>query len=81
MKFIFTRRFFVLLAVGLAFLSFGWISPIARYFTILYDLGLIVVAAIDYLMSEKASDFRIERELEDRFAMGAENRVTVQVSN
>ncbi|MFY9608091.1 MAG: DUF58 domain-containing protein [Blastocatellia bacterium] len=81
MRFVFTGRFLVLLAAGLVFLSFGWMNPVAAYLTIVYDLALIVVAAIDYLLSEEASEFRVERDLEDRFAMGAENEVKIKVVN
>ena len=81
MKFVFTSRFFFLLAVGLTLLSLGWISPVALYFTILYDIALIAVAIIDYSLSEKSAAFRVERDLEDRFAMGAENEVTIRIAN
>jgi uncharacterized protein (DUF58 family) len=81
LKFVFTARFFVLLGIGLALLSIGWISPVALYLTIVYDLALLVAAAIDYLLSERARDFRVERDLEDRFAMGAENEVTIRIAN
>jgi uncharacterized protein (DUF58 family) len=56
-------------------------NPVAAYFTILYDLALIVLAAIDYFLSGEANDFRVERNLEDRFAMGAENEVTIKIAN
>jgi uncharacterized protein (DUF58 family) len=81
LKFVFTDRFFVLLALGFAPLSLGWISPAAVYLTFIYDLALIVVATIDWMRSERMSDFRVERDLEDRFAMGAENKVTISVAN
>jgi uncharacterized protein (DUF58 family) len=41
----------------------------------------MVTAAADYLLSEKANAFRVEREMEERFAMGAENEVTIKISN
>ena len=81
MKFVFTTRFFILLGIGLALLSLGWVSRIALYLTIVYDVALLVAAAIDYLLSERASAFRVERDLEDRFAMGAENEVTIRIAN
>lgn len=81
MRFVFTTRFFVLLAVGLALLSFGWISRGALYLTILYDACLLAAAAADFLLSEKADAFRVEREMEERFAMGAENEVTIKITN
>ena len=81
MRFVFTTRFFLLLAVGLVLLSLGWFSRDALYLTVVFDLVLATSAAIDYLRSEKASAFRVEREMEDRFAMGAENEVTVRIAN
>ena len=70
-----------MLAGGLVFLSLGWISPLALYLTLIYNVALIVVTAIDYFWSEKPRVFRVERDLEDRFAMGAENKVTIRVTN
>ena len=66
MRFVFTTRFFVLLAFGLALLSVGWISRGALYVTLIYDFALIVMAAVDYQLSEKPAAFRIEREMEER---------------
>lgn len=81
MRFVFTTRFFLLLAAGLVLLSLGWFSRDALYLTVVFDLALFVAAAIDYLRSERASAFRVEREMEVRFAMGAENEVTVRIAN
>jgi uncharacterized protein (DUF58 family) len=81
LRFVFSTRFFVLLAVGLALLSLGWISRGALYLTLLYDVGLMVMAVADYVLSEKAGAFRIEREMDERFAMGAENEVTIRIAN
>lgn len=81
MKFVFSTRFFLLLAAGLALLSVGWVSRGALYVTLLYDLGLIVAAVVDYLISEKPAVFRVERQMEERFAMGAENEVAIKIAN
>ena len=81
MKFVFTWKFVVLVGAGVGLLSFGWISPGVLYLTVLYDLVLIALAVIDYSSSEKTGDFKIEREMEERFAMGAHNHVTVRVAN
>ena len=81
MRFVFSTRFFLLLAAGLALLSAAWISRGALYVTLLYDVALMVTAAADYLLSEKENAFRVEREMEERFAMGAENEVTIKISN
>ncbi|HXG68209.1 MAG TPA: DUF58 domain-containing protein, partial [Blastocatellia bacterium] len=81
MNFVFTFRFFVLLALGLALLSIGWVSRAALYLTIAYDVALFALAAADYFLSEKAAAFRVERDLDNRFAMGAENRVGIKITN
>lgn len=81
MRFVFSSQFFLLLAGGLALLSIGWISRASLYVTIFYDVALIVTAAADYLLSETPSAFQVEREMEERYAMGAENRVTIKVTN
>ena len=81
MRFVFSTRFFLLLGAGLALLSVGWITRGALYVTLLYDVALMVTAAADYLLSEKENAFRVEREMEERFAMGAENKVTIKISN
>jgi uncharacterized protein (DUF58 family) len=71
----------VLLAAGLVLLSLGWFSRDAISLIIVYDVGLIAIAAIDYIRSEKPNSFRVEREMDERFAMGAENEVTIRVRN
>ncbi|MGA9773468.1 MAG: DUF58 domain-containing protein [Blastocatellia bacterium] len=81
MRFVFTKRFFLLLAFGLALLSFGWLNHDALYYSVLYDIALVVLAAVDYFISEKRDLFRVERQVEDRFAMGAENEVTIRIAN
>ena len=80
MRFVFSTRFFFLLAAGLALLSVGWISRGALYVTLLYDAVLMVTVAADYLLSERENAFRVEREMEERFAMGAENEVTIRIA-
>ena len=81
MKFVFTARFFALLALGLGLLALGWINRGSLYTTILFDIALIAFAVIDYFISEKAKDFRIERFTEDRYAMGAPNQVSIKIRN
>lgn len=81
LRFVFTSRFFVLVAAGLLLLSVGWLSRGALYITLFYDLMLIATAGVDYLMAEKPSAFRIEREMDERLAMGADNEVTVKITN
>ena len=81
MKFVFSTRFFLLLAAALALLSLGWIVPGSLYLTLFYDVALIVMAVLEYVASEKPSAFRVERQMDERFAMGAENEVTIRITN
>ena len=81
LNFVFTNRFFVLLAAGIALLSLGWFNRGALYLTIAFDVLLFVVAAVDYLTSETAKDFQVERQMDERFAMGAENQVSIKIRN
>jgi len=70
-----------LVAAGLALLSLGWVARGAVYITLIYDAALIVIAVTDYLLSEKAQTFRVEREMDERFAMGAVNEVSIKIHN
>src|SRR5438876_1394716 len=53
MKFIFSRRFFVLLAFGIVPLSLSWTLPELRYAVLAYDIVLIVAAVVDVFISRK----------------------------
>jgi uncharacterized protein (DUF58 family) len=81
LRFVFTTRFFLLLAAGFALLSLGWLSPFAVYLTLVYDAALVVLAVADCLYSEKQDAFKVERIMEDRFALGAPNSVTIKIAN
>lgn len=81
MRFVFTNRFLVLLSAGFVLLSLGWLATGILYLTIAYDLGLIVLAAVDYYICETESFFRIERVMDDRFSMGADNPVKIRLIN
>ena len=81
MRFVFTTRFFVLISAGLLLLSLGWLSGAALYSTAVYDLSLVFAAVLDYVLAEKPAAFRVEREIDDRMAMGAENEVSIKISN
>lgn len=74
-------RFFLLLGAGLLLLSLGWLNRGALYLTVVYDLALIATSIADYLLSERASSFRVGREMEERLAMGAENEITIRITN
>ena len=72
---------FVLLSIGFILLSLGWLSRAMLYLTIIYDAALLMIALVDYYNSETSRDFTIKRELQDRFAMGAHNDVSIKATN
>lgn len=82
MKFIFSRRFFILLAAGLVPLSLSWSFPVLRTVVIAFDAGLIVLALVDFLISRKLPDeITASREFDKRFAIGDPTEVKVIVEN
>jgi uncharacterized protein (DUF58 family) len=81
LRFVFTSRFFVLLSFGFVLLSLGWADRDALYLAVLFDAAVIGMAAFDYFISERPASFAVEREMEDRFSMGAANDVTIRVTN
>ncbi len=82
MKFIFTRRFYILLALGLIPLSLSWNLPWLRYVVLAYNFGLIGLALTDYYLSRKLPDgFSIKRELPRRVAIGEETDVSLTIHN
>jgi uncharacterized protein (DUF58 family) len=82
MRFIFSRRFYLLWAVALVPLSLSWNVPSARYGVLVYDVLLIAVAIVDYAISRKLpAGLTVVRRLDRRLAIGAVARVTVCVDN
>jgi uncharacterized protein (DUF58 family) len=81
MRFVFTKLFYLLAALGLIILSFSWGRPWLRWLALTYDLGLIGVAIIDARRSRLPKGVRITREFDGRFAVGAETEVHINVQN
>jgi uncharacterized protein (DUF58 family) len=82
MRFVFSRRFYILLAIGLVPLSLSWNLPILRTAVIAFDVLLIVAAFVDHFLSRQLPDgFRIRREFEKRFAIGDASKVSLQIEN
>jgi uncharacterized protein (DUF58 family) len=81
MRFVFTKLFYVLLAVGFVPLSLSWGRPGLRWATLGYDIVLITFALVDARMSRLPAGVRVEREFGGRFAVGAETEVRVRVLN
>ena len=82
MRFVFSRLFFVLLALGFLPLSLSWNFPVLRYAVLIYDVALISLAFVDYFISRKLpAELTISREFEKRFAIGDETNVKIHIEN
>ncbi|HEX8733843.1 MAG TPA: DUF58 domain-containing protein [Pyrinomonadaceae bacterium] len=82
MQFVFSRRFYILLAIGLIPLSLSWNLPALRTMVFAADALLVLAAIIDYFISRKLSeDFTIRREFSRRFAIGDETEVRLIIEN
>ena len=82
MRFVFSRRFYILLALGLIPLALSWNLPWLRTFVFAFDALVIVMALADYFMSRRLpEDFRITRTFGRRFAIGDSNQVDLKIEN
>jgi uncharacterized protein (DUF58 family) len=81
MRFVFTKLFYLLFALGLVPLSLSWGRPWLRWLTLVYDIFLIIVAVIDARSSRLPTGVLITREFSGRLAVGAESEVRVNVQN
>jgi uncharacterized protein (DUF58 family) len=82
MRFVFSRRFYILLAVGLLPLSLSWNLPALRAFVLAYDILLVALAFLDYFISRKLpEEMTIRREFSRKFAIGDETEVRLIVEN
>jgi uncharacterized protein (DUF58 family) len=81
MRFVFTRRFYLLLILGFIPLSFSWTRPWLQTLVFIYDLLLVVMALIDVRLSRLPETINITRSFSGRFAVGADTDVSVNVQN
>jgi len=81
MRFVFSKLFYALLAVGLVPLSLSWNRPILRWLAFTYDLLIVIVAIFDAFNSKLSSRTIIERHFGSRFAVGAETEVRIDIAN
>ena len=82
MRFIFSRRFFVLLAIGFIPLSLSWSFPVLRRAVLVYDILLVVLSLIDYFTSRRLpAELAISRGFGKRFAIGDANQVRLRIEN
>ena len=82
MRFVFSRRFYILFAFGVIPLSLSWNLPVLQYIVLAFDVGLIAAALADYFSSRGiAADINIRRTFDKRFAIGDPAEVTLNVEN
>lgn len=81
MRFVFSKLFYALLAVGFVPLSLSWSRPMLRWVALTYDLALIAFAIFDAMNSKLPARVRIERHFGGRFAVGAETEVRIEIAN
>lgn len=81
MRFVFSKLFYALLAVGLVPISLSWGRPILGWLALTYDLIIVAAALFDAWNSRLPNGVRIERRFGGRFAVGAETDVLIEVAN
>lgn len=82
MRFVFSRRFYVLFGLALVPLAFSWNLPWLRNFVFAFDGLLVVLAFIDYFISRRLPEgFEISRSFDRRFAIGDANDVHLNLEN
>jgi len=82
MRFVFSRLFFILVAVGFVPLSLSWNFPVLRWLVLAFDLLLVAAAITDWLISRKIpAGLTIKRDIEKRFAFGDANEVVLEIEN
>jgi uncharacterized protein (DUF58 family) len=82
MRFIFSTRFYVLLALAAFPLSLAWAMPVLGYVAVTYDLLLVCIAVFDYRSSRSlVGGIKAERVFDKRFAIGDATQVTLRFEN
>jgi uncharacterized protein (DUF58 family) len=82
MRFVFSRLFFILLAISFVPLSLSWNLPGLRLGVLIFDIALVILAAIDYFISRKLpEELTITREFDKRFAIGDLTDVKLIIQN
>lgn len=82
MRFVFSLRFYILLAAAIVPLSLSWSFPVLRYAVLAFDVLLVAAAVIDYFLSRTLPvEFSISRQFDKRFAIGDPTRVSISIDN
>lgn len=81
MRFVFTKLFYFLVALGLIPLWFSWEFPWLRWAALAYNVALLGAAIVESRFCQLPKGLAISREFGSRFAMGAETEVRIQIQN
>jgi len=81
MRFVFSKLFYLLFALGLIVLSVSWGRPWLRWLALAYDIALLTLAVVDARRSKFPRAVRVTREFSGRFAVGAETDVHINIQN
>lgn len=81
MRFIFSKLFYALLAVGFVPLSLSWGRPILGWVALTWDLAIIGCVVFDSWNSKLSEGVRIDRHFGGRFAVNAETEVRIEIAN
>jgi uncharacterized protein (DUF58 family) len=81
LRFVFTKLFYLLLALAFVPLALSWGRPWLAWVALAYNIALFTAAIVDSRLSKLPSGLRIYREFGSRFAMGAETEVRIQIQN
>lgn len=72
-----TRRSLLLLLFAAPILALATITSVALWVTLLYLLGVLALLLLDFFLSPKPSNFRLERRNESKLSLGADNLITI----
>ena len=81
MRFVFTKFFYLLIALALIPLALSWDRPWLRWLALLYNLVLFAAAFAESRSCQLPKGLMISREFGSRFAMGAETEVRIHIQN
>lgn len=74
-------RLLTYLALGALLWILAALLPAFRLVALVYDVGLIVMALVDLMMSPRPDEIEIERTFEPKMNLGARNEVSIRVRN
>jgi len=80
-RFVFTKLFYLLLALALIPLVLSWDRPWLRWIALLYNVLLVFGVLIESRFCRLPKGLMISREFGSRFAMGAETEVHIHIQN